>query len=51
MSNIYFKITIQKNQPSQNFDFLGLKSLSPGQFLESSNSGKYHWIFKLLFPT
>ena len=33
---------------SQNFDFLGLKNLSPGQFLESSNSRRYHWILKLL---
>ena len=34
MSNIYLKVTIEeKNQRSQNFDFLGLKNLSPGQFL------------------
>ena len=32
MSNIYLKVTIEKNWRSQNFDFLGLKSLSPGQF-------------------
>ena len=32
MSNIYLKITIvEKNWRSQNFDFLGLKYLSPGQ--------------------
>ena len=27
---------------SENFDFLDLKNLSPGQFLGSSNSGRYH---------
>ena len=32
MSNIYFKVTIEKNCRSQNFDFLNLKNLSPGQF-------------------
>ena len=32
MSNIYLKVTIEKNWRSQNFDFLGLKNLSPGQF-------------------
>ena len=33
MSNIYLKITIEeKNWRSQNFDFLGLRDLSPGQF-------------------
>ena len=41
MSNIYLKVTIEKNWCSQNFDFLGLKILSPGQFLESSNSCRY----------
>ena len=33
---------------SQNFEFLGLKNLLPGQFLWSPNSGRYHWILKLL---
>ena len=34
MSNIYLKNTIEeKNWRSQNFDFLGLKNLSPGQLL------------------
>ena len=28
MSNIYLKVTIEKNWCSQNFDFLSLKSLS-----------------------
>ena len=37
MSDIYLKITIKKNWLSQNFDFLSLKNLSPGQFLGSSN--------------
>ena len=32
MSNVYFKVTIEKNWRSQNFDFLNLKNLSPGQF-------------------
>ena len=33
MSNIYLKITIEeKSRRSQNFDFLDLKNLSPGQF-------------------
>ena len=32
MSNIYLKVTIQKKHGrSQNFDFLGLENLSPGQ--------------------
>ena len=30
MSNIYLKVTIEKNWRSQNFDFLSLKDLSPG---------------------
>ena len=33
MPNIYLKVTTEKKiQRSQNFDFLGLKNLSPGQF-------------------
>ena len=33
ISNIYLKVTIEdKNWCSKNFDFLGLKNLSPGQF-------------------
>ena len=33
MSNIYLKVTIEeKNWRSQNFNFLGLKDLSPCQF-------------------
>ena len=35
MPNIYLKVTIEeKIWLSQNFDFLGLKNLSPGQFGE-----------------
>ena len=37
MPNIYLEVTIEKNWPSQNSDFLNLKNLSPGQFLGSSN--------------
>ena len=48
MSNIYLEVTIEK---TQNFDFLSLESSSQGQLLGSSNSLKYHWIFKLLFAT
>ena len=42
MSNIYLKVTIEKNGCSQNFDFLRLKNLAPGQSLWSSNSSRYH---------
>ena len=36
MSNIYLKFTIEeKNGHSQNFNILGLKNLSPGQFWET----------------
>ena len=42
MSNIYLKVTIENDGRSQNFDFLSLKNLSAGQFLESSNSHRYH---------
>ena len=33
---------------TQNFNFLSLKRLSPGQFLGSYNLYKYHGIFRLL---
>ena len=36
MSNIYVKVTIEKNWRSQNFNFLSLKYLSSG------NSRRYH---------
>ena len=32
MSNVYLKVTIKENWRFQNFDFLSLKNLSPGQF-------------------
>ena len=46
-SNIYLKVTNEKNWRSQNVDFLSLKIFSPSQLLGSSNSHKYHWIFNL----
>ena len=51
MSNIYLKVTTEKNWRFQNVDFLSLKNLSSGQFLGSSNSHGYHKIFKLLVAT
>ena len=51
MSNNYLKVTIEKNKRSQNFDFLSVKSLSPGQFLGSSKSRRYYWILKCLAAT
>ena len=49
--NIYLEVTIEKKLHTQNFDFLSLKSLSPSQFLGSSHSRTYYWIFKLLVET
>ena len=37
MSSIYLKVTIEKKSPVQNFEFLILKSLSPGQFWGAPN--------------
>ena len=48
ISNIYLKITIEKNWCSKNFDFLNLKNLSPVQVLGSSKWRRYHRILKLL---
>ena len=48
MSNIYVKVTIEKNWGSQNFDSLNLKKLSPGQFSGSFNSCWYYLILELL---
>ena len=42
MSNIYLKVTTEKNRRFQNLDFLSLKNLSPGQFSGSSNSRRSH---------
>ena len=36
---------------AQNVDFVSLKSSSPCQFLGSSNSRRYHWMFKLIVAT
>ena len=38
MSNIYLKVTIEKNWRSQNLDILSLEILSASQFLGSTNS-------------
>ena len=51
MSNIYLKVTIGKNWRSQNFDFLSLKNLSPGQFFGSFNSHRHYWILRLFVAT
>ena len=51
MSNIYLNVTIEKNRPSQNLDFLSSNNLSLGQFLESPNSHRFLWILKLLVAT
>ena len=51
MSNIYLKVTIEKKWRTQRFDYLSLKSLSPGQSLGSPNSRTYYWIFELLVAT
>ena len=48
MSNIYLSVTNEKNWRSQNLDFLSVKNLSLGKFLESSNSRRYHLILKFL---
>ena len=48
MSNIYFNVTTEKKWPTQNFDFLSLKSSSLGQHLRSSNSCRCQWIFNFL---
>ena len=51
MSNIYLKVTTGKNRHSQNFNFLSLKNSSPGQFMWSSNSHRYHWGLQRLIPS
>ena len=45
MRNIYLKVTIENNFRIRT---LSLKDLSPGQFLGSWNSPRYHWILNLL---
>ena len=37
MSNVYLKVTLQKNLLSENFNSISLKDLSSGQFLVRSN--------------
>ena len=51
MSKIYLKVTIEEKWHTQNLDFPSLKSFRTGKFLGSSNSRRYHWIFKLLVTT
>ena len=51
MSNIYLKVTIEKNCRSQALDFQSLKNLSPGQFFGCSNAHRCHWILKFLVVT
>ena len=46
MSNIYLKAIIDSQVEGRSL--LCLEKLSPGQFLESSNSHRYHWISKRL---
>ena len=43
MSNIYLKVAIEKNWLSQNFDFISLKDLSPGQFLGAQTHADIIW--------
>ena len=42
MSNVYLKITIEKNWRPQNVNFLSLKKSSPAQFLGNSRSRRYY---------
>ena len=51
MSNVYLEVFIEKKWRTQNFDFPSLKGFSQGEFLGTSNSNRYHWIFKLLVGT
>ena len=46
-----WKVTIDKEWHTPNFDFLCVKSSSPGQFLGNSNLRRCHRIFKLLAAT
>ena len=45
MSNIYLKVTTEKNWRFQN---LGSKNSSPGDFLGTSNSSRYNWILQIV---
>ena len=44
MPNIYLKVAIEKKWHTQNFDFLSLKSSSPGQSSGSPNSSRCHGV-------
>ena len=46
MSNVYFKVTTEKNWRSQNFNFLSLKNLSPSQFLGKPRLTQISFNFK-----
>ena len=46
MLNIFLKVNIEKKWPAQNVDFVSLKSLSPSQFFESTNSCRFHSTLK-----
>ena len=48
MSNIYLKVTFEKYSKLRYFEF---KKFVLCQFLGSSNSRRYHWIFKFLVAT
>ena len=47
MTNIYFEVIIETSK----LRFSGFKIFSPGQFLGSSNSRRYHWILNFLVET
>ena len=51
MSNIYLKVTIEKNWRSQNFGFLSSKKFVFSSVSGSSNSHKYYWILKFNVAT
>ena len=48
MSNIYLKVTVEKNGLSQNFHFLSLTNSLPDQFLGNSSSRRCKWILNFL---
>ena len=50
MSNIYLKVTIEKNWRSRNFDFVSLKNVSPGQFLGAPTHADIIEFSKFLLP-
>ena len=48
LPNIYVNSGYWGKFSSQNFDFPSLKMRPSAQYLESSNSCRYHWILKPL---